>query len=200
MVLRVEGSHDNLEYKTPCDLYYELNNGKWYFCRSECLHTHAFTVCFLPLHFFHSFVPSYIVIFPVGKTQLTLKNTSCIATEYKECSYLNYLAFSCELRDCFISSSLSVFELQSGVTMRRTGCAAYHIEHSIATRLGLTMYPCACTRCRGACIKKMEVVARHHFRCGRDCYLIYPIIVSVHVQVHSEFLFFSLPMNVYSEF
>ena len=68
--------------------------------------------------------------------------------------------------------------------MRPRVCAAYHIERSIATRLGLSHYPCACTRCRGACMKKMEVVARHHLRHGRDPYLKYPIMVRMYaVQV-----------------
>ena len=31
-----------------------------------------------------------------------------------------------------------------------TMTAAYHIERSIANRLGLSEYPCACDRCRGA--------------------------------------------------
>ena len=45
--------------------------------------------------------------------------------------------------------------------MRRRLCAAYHIKRSLATRLGLPEYPCACTRCRGARIKKVHTVARH---------------------------------------
>jgi len=56
--------------------------------------------------------------------------------------------------------------------------SAYHIERSIARRLKLVEYPCACTRCRGSILKKVEVVARHHEKNGRDPYLIFPVIVS----------------------
>ena len=59
-----------------------------------------------------------------------------------------------------------------------TMTAAYHIEQSIANRLGLSEYPCACNRCRGARLQKTEVVARHHVQNGRDPYLQYPVIVS----------------------
>ena len=62
--------------------------------------------------------------------------------------------------------------------MRRRESAAYHIERSIATRLGLAEYPCACNRCRGSTIKKAEIVARHHMMNGRDPYLRYPVMVS----------------------
>ena len=65
--------------------------------------------------------------------------------------------------------------------MRPRASAAYHIERSIATRLKLTEYPCACTRCRGARVKKIEIVARHHRLHGRDRYLIYPVMVSAYV-------------------
>lgn len=56
--------------------------------------------------------------------------------------------------------------------------AAYHIERSIANRLGLPEYSCACNRCKGALIKKVTTVARHHIIHGRDPYLVYPIMVS----------------------
>ena len=61
--------------------------------------------------------------------------------------------------------------------MRRRLSAAYHIERSIAHRMGLPEYPCACNRCRGAIIKKVETVARHHSIHGRDPYLVYPVMV-----------------------
>jgi hypothetical protein len=61
--------------------------------------------------------------------------------------------------------------------MRQRLCAAYHIERSIANRLGLPEYPCACNRCRGASIRKVETVARHHITHGRDPYLEYPVMV-----------------------
>ena len=63
--------------------------------------------------------------------------------------------------------------------MRRRLCAAYHIERSLAQRLGLPEYPCACNRCRGARIKKVYTVARHHISYGRDPYLVYPVMVSL---------------------
>ena len=63
--------------------------------------------------------------------------------------------------------------------MRRRLSAAYHIECSIAHRMGLPEYPCACNRCRGAMIKKVETVARHHSAYGRDPYLIYPVMVGI---------------------
>lgn len=62
--------------------------------------------------------------------------------------------------------------------MHQRICAAYHIEHTIATRLGLPQYPCIYTWCKGACIKKVEVVARHHLKYGRNRYLMYPVIIS----------------------
>lgn len=64
-------------------------------------------------------------------------------------------------------------------SMRRRLCAAYHIERSLAQRLALPEYPCACNRCRGARIKKVNIVARHHISYGRDPYLVYPVMVSV---------------------
>lgn len=66
--------------------------------------------------------------------------------------------------------------------MRRRLSAAYHIERSLAARLGLPEYPCACDRCRGARIKKVHTVAKHHIAYGRDPYLIYPVMVSVDTQ------------------
>lgn len=39
-------------------------------------------------------------------------------------------------------------------------CSAYHIEQSIANRLGVAEYPCACWRCHGARIWLAETVAR----------------------------------------
>ena len=62
--------------------------------------------------------------------------------------------------------------------MRRRICSAYHIERSIANRLKLDEYPCACNRCRGAVVRKVSTVAKHHVRNGRDPYLIYPVLVS----------------------
>lgn len=56
--------------------------------------------------------------------------------------------------------------------------SAYHIECSIANRLGLVEYPCACTWCRGSQVKKVNVVANHHSKNGRDPYLMYPVMVS----------------------
>ena len=85
-----------------------------------------------------------------------------------------------ELR-CVISTSYSDPELEISGNMRPRSCAAYHIERSIATRLGLLEYPCACTRCRGARIKKIEMVARHHRLHGRDRYLLYPVLVNLNV-------------------
>lgn len=67
--------------------------------------------------------------------------------------------------------------------MRRRLSAAYHIERSIAHRLGLPEYPCACNRCRGAIIKKVETVARHHSIHGRDPYLVYPVMVGKYIEI-----------------
>lgn len=67
--------------------------------------------------------------------------------------------------------------------MRRRLSAAYHIERSIAHRLGLPEYPCACNRCRGAVIKKVETVARHHSIHGRDPYLVYPVMVGQYIEI-----------------
>lgn len=61
--------------------------------------------------------------------------------------------------------------------MRQRLCVAYHIERSIARRNGLPEYPCACNRCRGGLIKRVEIVARHHSVYGWDPYLIYPVMV-----------------------
>ena len=69
--------------------------------------------------------------------------------------------------------------------MRRRLCVAYHIERSIANRLGLPEYPCACSECRGARVQKVETIARHHMQNGRDPYLIYPVMVTS--MNHSEF-------------
>ena len=56
--------------------------------------------------------------------------------------------------------------------------SAYHIERSIANRLNLHEYPCACNTCRGAIVRKVSTVAKHHVRNGREPYLKYPIPVS----------------------
>jgi len=69
--------------------------------------------------------------------------------------------------------------------MRRRLCAAYHIERSIANRLGLPEYPCACNRCRGAIIRKVEIVARQHSIHGRDAYLLYPVMVVFKFRINS---------------
>lgn len=61
--------------------------------------------------------------------------------------------------------------------MRRRLYAPYHIERSLAHRLGLPEYPCACNRWSGARIKRMEIVGRHHSVYGRDPFLIYPVMV-----------------------
>ena len=62
--------------------------------------------------------------------------------------------------------------------MRNRLCSAYHIERSIANRLQLHEYPCACNRCRGAVVRRVSTIAKHHVRNGRDPYLIYPVLVS----------------------
>lgn len=77
-----------------------------------------------------------------------------------------------------IQESIYIFKFEEVGTMSPSPCVAYHIERSIANRLGLVQYPCACTRCRGGRVKKVEVIARHHNRHGRDPYLIYPTMVS----------------------
>lgn len=56
--------------------------------------------------------------------------------------------------------------------------AAYYIERAIALREGLLEYPCACTRCRGARIWKVQTMARHHKAVGRNPFLSYPVLVS----------------------
>lgn len=78
--------------------------------------------------------------------------------------------------------------------MRRRLCTAYHMERSIAQRLGLPEYPCACNRCRGARIKKVETVARHHSAYGRDPYLIYPVMVSKNTQEQKRKIQFPEPL------
>ena len=55
--------------------------------------------------------------------------------------------------------------------------AAYHIERSIASREGLTQYPCACRACCGVRVRKFDTIARHHRKNGRDPFLPYPVIV-----------------------
>lgn len=63
--------------------------------------------------------------------------------------------------------------------MRRPVCSAYRIERSIANRLKLHEYPCACTACRGAVIRKVSTIASHHTKNGRDPYLQFPVLVSL---------------------
>ncbi|KAG0595808.1 hypothetical protein M758_UG199500 [Ceratodon purpureus] len=53
---------------------------------------------------------------------------------------------------------------------------AYHIERGIAAQSGLPEYPCACTRCKGGQIRKVETVATHHRRYGQDPSLPHPIL------------------------
>lgn len=69
---------------------------------------------------------------------------------------------------------------REGMSARRgqSNTSAYHIERSIANRLNLHEYPCACNTCRGAVVRKVSTVAKHHVRNGRDPYLKYPILVS----------------------
>ncbi|KAG0594356.1 hypothetical protein M758_UG070100 [Ceratodon purpureus] len=45
------------------------------------------------------------------------------------------------------------------------------------SRLGLSQYPCGCRRCRGARVRKVETVGRHHRRYGRDFYLPHPVLI-----------------------
>ena len=56
--------------------------------------------------------------------------------------------------------------------------AAFHLERSTATRMGVTEYPCACPRCRGAGMQSTKTISRHHRRFGRDPYLPHPVLVS----------------------
>ena len=55
--------------------------------------------------------------------------------------------------------------------------AAYRIERSIAARMGCTEYICACRQCRGARVRRVETIARHHRQHGRDPFLPYPVLV-----------------------
>ncbi|KAG0504704.1 hypothetical protein M758_N024800 [Ceratodon purpureus] len=55
-------------------------------------------------------------------------------------------------------------------------CAAFHIERSIANRLGLPEYPCACARCRGGRVRMSQTVVRHHRLFGRDDHLPHPVL------------------------
>lgn len=73
--------------------------------------------------------------------------------------------------------------------MRQRLCAAYHIERGIANRLGFPEYPCACNRCRGAEIRKVDTIARHHRTHGRDPYLLYPVMV-IFSKFHVHYVFF----------
>jgi len=75
--------------------------------------------------------------------------------------------------------------------MRQRLCSSYHIERSIANRVGLVECPCACIRCRGNVVQKVDKVARHHMDNGWDPYLIYPVIVSVTSVVSILFMFFN---------
>lgn len=93
-----------------------------------------------------------------------------------------------------IEEGVSIISIQSVVkkpthseNMRRRLSAAYHIERSIAHRMGLPEYPCACNRCRGAIIKKVETVARHHSAYGRDPYLVYPVMVGNYIDMSLTF-------------
>ena len=80
--------------------------------------------------------------------------------------------------------------------MRRSLCAAYHIERSIAKRLGLPEYPCSCNRYGGSSIRKVETVARHHITHGRDPYLVYPVMVSPTFSMNILRSLFALRYNV----
>lgn len=90
---------------------------------------------------------------------------------------------------CAVNTGL-VFVRLSGIQfrelkackIRRRITAAYHIERSIANRLGLAEYPCACRRCGGGLVKKVHVVERHHRLYGRDPYLTYLVMVSEKVR------------------
>ncbi|KAG0595486.1 hypothetical protein M758_UG170200 [Ceratodon purpureus] len=42
--------------------------------------------------------------------------------------------------------------------------------------MGVTEYPCACRRCRGARIRSAVTVTRHHKPYGKDHYLPHPIL------------------------
>lgn len=55
---------------------------------------------------------------------------------------------------------------------------AFHIERSIARRLKLQEYPCACNQCRGAVVRKVSTIATYHARNGRDPYLLYHVLVN----------------------
>ena len=59
----------------------------------------------------------------------------------------------------------------------RRQCVAYHIERSIASREGLTQYPCACRMCCGVRVQIFDTIARHHKKNDRDPFLPYPVIV-----------------------
>ena len=61
---------------------------------------------------------------------------------------------------------------------RRRLATSFHIERSIALRMGVLDYPCACRIWRGARIRSSEAIARHHRRYDRDAYLPHPVLVS----------------------
>ena len=51
--------------------------------------------------------------------------------------------------------------------MQQSNSSTNHIECSIANRVKLHEYPCACNRCKGAVVRKVSTVAKHHVRNGR---------------------------------
>ena len=65
----------------------------------------------------------------------------------------------------------------SDMLRKRRLSVAFHIERSIANRLGLSEYPCACRRYRGARVLKVDSVTRHHRIYCRDNFLPHPILV-----------------------
>ena len=89
----------------------------------------------------------------------------------------DHIQYDCKTNNCIMPFNVYVeFHIEK---MRRRGrlSAAYHIERSIAIRQGLPEYLCACQNCRGARVRKVETVARHHRLHGRDPYLQYPVLV-----------------------
>jgi len=56
---------------------------------------------------------------------------------------------------------------------------AYHIERSMAARLGISRYHCACERCHGLNFQTIKTVAIHHRKYGRDVTLEDPPLVRI---------------------
>lgn len=55
---------------------------------------------------------------------------------------------------------------------------AYHMERALVVRQGIRNYPCACMKCHGFLMQRVEVVEQHHRRFGRDRNLTDPLLGS----------------------